>query len=64
MLLYEDGPSLILVIQGNMNMTVSGLTHNIKRGVVIFIAAELKINFVCVDPQEILMYRAYCDLQS
>ena len=58
------GPSLLLVIQGNMTMTVSGLTYNIKKGVVIFVAAELKISFVCVDAQAIIMYRAYCDLQS
>lgn len=56
------GPSLLLVVEGSADMTISEITYRTMRGVVIFIAAGLKIDFVRVSSHEILMYRAYCDL--
>ena len=58
-----SGPSLILMIMGNLDMTVGGVSYNTKRGYVVFVAAGQKIDFVRREKLDILMYRAYCDLQ-
>ena len=43
-------------------MTINGVTYNTTRGNVIFISASQKINIISSESQDILMYRAYCDM--
>ena len=46
-------------------MTVGDLSYSIRRGVVLFVAAGASLTFTPLDgKQEILMYRAFCELQS
>ena len=57
------GPSVLLVVKGDVIMTINEVTYNTTLGNVIFISANQKINIIRSENQEdILMYRAYCNM--
>ena len=59
------GPSILLVVEGEANMTSSEMSYSVRRGAVLFLPAGTKVLFSPLNnKQQILMYRAYCEVQK
>jgi mannose-6-phosphate isomerase len=60
-----QGPSILLVVEGEASVSAGETSYGVRRGVVLFVSAQTEMKFSPVDSnQGILMYRAYCQLQS